>query len=214
MASFSAEFLIILPHFEETVASLIFLFVLRRKTLPLPWAPRVKNLFNAFLRMCLFPSLYVEKQEKCILSEISSQTLILPETWAQQPASSSHHNSRACQLPQSRYTDECWITRHRRFRNKASHLPMLLPDTQTPHLFLQVTRPSNYLTRTYCQLQSAKMTKENVGYGIKNSDPGLWFINWAFLRWLWQGPDKWEVSARLLGSPTKIFSNSSNWLYA
>lgn len=86
-----------------------------------------ENSFNDFLRMSLSLQLYVKRQRKYKMR--SSRRC---EPWSQHspPLVFPH----ACHLPQSRDIAYCWIMRHQRARDTASHLPMLLPDSKLSHL--------------------------------------------------------------------------------
>ena len=122
-----------------------------------------ENSLSASLRMPLSIQLYVYRQRKYAHGGRGLRDPHLPRDlcpWRQH--SSPTRISHVRQLPQPRDIGYCWITRHPRPRNKASHLPMLIPGTQASYTFPQLTWPSNYLSRIFANPWSEKVNKDSI----------------------------------------------------
>lgn len=138
VASFWAEFLILLPHWGNSeMWSIDHRFPLWAEgEISPPWAPRRLEIPSMPSLGCPF------SPAQCLKAGKYTQTdrgllwdLTFPEMCTLKPAFSSYHNS-ICLPPSSgkRYTAYWQIMRHQRRRNKAFHLPTLSPDAQVSHL--------------------------------------------------------------------------------
>lgn len=96
------------------------------------WSQRRVKIPSMTSLGCPFPSSFMSKGRGNIPMWAETSSSRRCEPWSQRslPLVFLH----ACHLPQSRDIAYCWIMRHQRARDTASHLPMLLPDSQLSHL--------------------------------------------------------------------------------
>lgn len=128
-----------------------------------PWAPRRAKIPSMHsLRFSFPPALCLKAWKYTHTSRGLLRDLTFPETCTLKPAFSSYHNS--IWLPPSSDERHClladlWGTKDLGMRHSISLCFSQIPKY---HIFLQLTWPSNYLTRTFASPWSEDVSKDNV----------------------------------------------------